>query len=727
VTTERLAAQTPVGLDTRLLSNLIYQLNIMRRQVSAYPPGHKVISNAAERTLKVLDQLENTEKAITLGIARDRLMLKTATLDPKNPVYREFARALFAHGVVALTIRQGLAAEELSAFARILMQKPGDILATGGIVQAMENAGTHHIVVTPLDYRRFRTVRTENKQAREKDASDAADVPPWESFVASLSCAGEHLSEWTPEALAGHLNSTPPPPSAANADYVQAITAFLRTLDREEISHQLQNAALEKFRIFVTDLHPELRHQFLAGTFAALAVHEEQAGQVLARFPGEMLLDTLAGLDARKQAVPPFVLHLIHQLMRHSNRETTAAFRPAMTAPASDMGKKLELLFAEHPVGDFVPEDYQAVLKKLPAHQPPPTLPMEVIEQLKDSLGETTMENRLCAIVLHLMQKGTGPAARPALKNHLTGLARHFLATGDFAALAQLHRRISAEHRDGDAPSGRQHDALLASFSSLAFAREALGGLTLWGREKWPEIADLVRQVGAPFVPHLLDRLAEEQTRSLRSFYLQLLTDLGSAARQPVIARLEDRRWYLVRNLVILLRRMNEPATMDAICPLLKHPHHRVRQEALKTAFFYRSPHADEALLRELSDADAPSALHAVALARHSRDARVIARLLRILRDGDLSPTGLALQEAVVKTLAAMGNPAALRDLERILFGFSLRHPKRHKHLQRLIAKTLKAYPASATRAIRQRLFQNRRPDLAELRQIVHPRRQSTL
>jgi hypothetical protein len=332
------------------------------------------------------------------------------------------------------------------------------------------------------------------------------------------------------------------------------------------------------------------------------------------------------------------------------------------------------------------------------------------------------MEKRLCAILLHLLRQDTEPTYRPALKKHLGSLARHFLATGDFAALTQLHRQLTATGRDDEPLSGHPHDGLLALFASLAFTREVLGGLILWGRNKWPEIAELTCQVGAPFVPHLLDRLAEEQDRSLRCFYLQMLSDMGPITRRPATDRLGDKRWYLVRNLVILLRRMNDPGAMDAILPLLKHSHPQVRQEALKTAFFYRSPHADGALLLELSNRKDPPPLWAVALARHSRDARVITRLLHLLRKNSLSPMGLALRETAVRTLAAMGNPAALRDLERILFGFSLQHPKRLKRLQHLIAKTLKAYPASATRAIRERLSRNRRPDLAELRRIVHPR-----
>ncbi len=40
-----------LDLDTRLLSEFLYALNIARRQVAAYPPGHPMITAASEKLL----------------------------------------------------------------------------------------------------------------------------------------------------------------------------------------------------------------------------------------------------------------------------------------------------------------------------------------------------------------------------------------------------------------------------------------------------------------------------------------------------------------------------------------------------------------------------------------------------------------------------------------------------------------------------------------------------
>jgi len=46
-----------LDLDTRLLSEFLYALNIARRQVAAYPPGHPMIALAAEKLLTLLEKV----------------------------------------------------------------------------------------------------------------------------------------------------------------------------------------------------------------------------------------------------------------------------------------------------------------------------------------------------------------------------------------------------------------------------------------------------------------------------------------------------------------------------------------------------------------------------------------------------------------------------------------------------------------------------------------------
>jgi len=723
LTQEMSSESSAPRLDAKVLSNLIYQMNIVRRQVSAYPPGHQVILTAADRALKVLENLKTTTPQVTIGIARDRLMLGATPLDPQNPVFREYARALFSHGMVALTIHHGLTAEELCSFCRLLACKPEELLARGGIVAATATAGIQHARITPLDYGQFRTMGI--SQISESELTAQLDGPrPWDRFVSTLLAPSDknQFGIWptesmaTPKGLAGIL-STEPSACIDNdtGDYDKAITTFLRDLDRENLSHQHHDALLDKFRIFVTELQPRLRQQFLSRTVSALAVHEAQAGAILSRFPNTMILDTLNDLNARQADIPPFILQMLSQLSCAGLPPATALpeGNPVSAEPYTD--EQLRQVFADHRAGDYVPEDYQSLLRRFPNHQPVPTLPPEVIDGLKDSIHDQTMERRLCSIISHMMQHPGELHGHTELTSYLAPLIQHFIATGDFAALIDLHRQTSCAAPDS---KGKARDQQPSLFSSYSFTREIVRSLPLWPATKCQEISTLIRQIGAPFVPLLLDQLAEEKDRSVRYRNLALLRDMGPIIRQEVLNRLHDDRWHLVRNLIVLLRGLGDPDLMESMAPLLQHPHERVRQEALNAAFHFKDTRAEAALLRELyREAELPP-VWAIGLARYSRDSRIFRRLVELLRQSSLTSESLSVRLAVVATLADIGNPMALPDLERVLFSFSLCHPRRHKRLQCQILETLKSYPGEATEPLYRRLGRSMRPDLAELRHL---------
>ena len=75
-----------LDLDTKVMSDFIYSLNIARRQIQSYPSGHPVIAVAANRLIKVLPKLLEFRAEITLGIARDTLLVGGQVLDRKNPI-----------------------------------------------------------------------------------------------------------------------------------------------------------------------------------------------------------------------------------------------------------------------------------------------------------------------------------------------------------------------------------------------------------------------------------------------------------------------------------------------------------------------------------------------------------------------------------------------------------------------------------------------------------------
>lgn len=91
----------------------------------------------------------------------------------------------------------------------------------------------------------------------------------------------------------------------------------------------------------------------------------------------------------------------------------------------------------------------------------------------------------------------------------------------------------------------------------------------------------LMQALGPRAVNSLVDLLADEEEKSRRRLLIDLLTQVAKNDPTPLLARLSDDRWYVVRNLLTVLRDTH-PEPSAAIGAAANHPDHRVRMEALR-------------------------------------------------------------------------------------------------------------------------------------------------
>ena len=94
--------------------------------------------------------------------------------------------------------------------------------------------------------------------------------------------------------------------------------------------------------------------------------------------------------------------------------------------------------------------------------------------------------------------------------------------------------------------------------------------------------ARLMKALGPRAVNVLIDLLAEEEHRGRRRTLIDLLTQVAAANPAPLVARLNDDRWYLVRNILTVLRQTGTVTSASAIVQAAAHDDPRVRIEALR-------------------------------------------------------------------------------------------------------------------------------------------------
>ncbi len=184
---------------------------------------------------------------------------------------------------------------------------------------------------------------------------------------------------------------------------------------------------------------------------------------------------------------------------------------------------------------------------------------------------------------------------------------------------------------------------------------------------------------------------------ALRQSLMATIFSLGKPAMQACIQRLNDPRWYLVRNLIILLRRFDDPAVMPPLRRLIGHNHPKVHLEALKTYRHFKDPKFDRYLQRELQHEDPERRKNAAFLARHSKGALVHRELLGLLGRGR-SEADYAIRSVAVKSLAEIGDAAFLPAMQAACATRNLLRPAQHKKFKTEILRSLVHYPAHAAR-----------------------------
>jgi hypothetical protein len=699
-----------LDFDTKILSKFIYALNISRQHCLSYPPDHPQVTRSAEQLIDLLTKLLEFRDQLTIGIARDTLLIQGSALGQKNAVFRKLAGELFELGIAALTFSTGLSIEELLRFQFLAIRRPEELQEKGGLAEACRSLELPHLKITAIDYDSFSI--TEQSEAGSADAQLEQDKSEslWDRFVSgivegTLSPDGDlsRPNAVDPELVADYLSRRQAASSGAEAlaSYEETITSFLRELDVEGRSHSHRTEALDKLGNFVDGLNPELRRQFLSSTFNSLGSRDELAKDVLAHLSNDALFAALEDVNEHRLTIPPTIMNLLGKLAQHTDSSNVIAGEALSSA---ELGEHLRSLFREDDPDRFIPGTYQHLLHSIVSLEDIPAIENSEVTALRQELLGQQVETQVCNVILDLLRQDSGDEDNDTLRQNLMELFTYFIEIGQFDYLVELH---SSLNKSAATSADGKLNELSNAFSDSGFLDEVLMTLSVWDKSQFEKITELIRKVGPLFINPILNRLAVEKRMSLRRYYIERLLEMRDAVREPVMLRLRDSRWYVVRNLIGLLRQLNDPVVLYAVRSLLRHPHPQVQLEVYKTLKQFHDPEANQYLVMELSSGDRQRQWQAIKQIEKPTSPELRDALIQLLELKDLSRDGFDLKTRAVAELALIGDPAALPGLEQLLQSRSLLHSGNLGRLKKTIVTSLRHYPKKETQEILDLLIAN--------------------
>jgi HEAT repeat protein len=192
-----------------------------------------------------------------------------------------------------------------------------------------------------------------------------------------------------------------------------------------------------------------------------------------------------------------------------------------------------------------------------------------------------------------------------------------------------------------------------------------------------------------------------------------LLSALGADVVPEASRWLSDPNWYVVRNMIALLRAVSDRTSLAMIRRLTAHADLRVRLEALRSLLELDPTAGHEHLLTAMADPDPRAATAAVELAGQHGGPTMLEPLLRILGGWDVRGRRRPIRLAALQALGRVGRPEALLRLAPYFRDRWLPFPSVVE--RRAAYESLLGYPPDARAALVERGHRSRDPEIRAL------------
>lgn len=684
-------------------------LNIARRNWNAYPSGHPLIESSVQKLLTSFQSLLSENGGVQLGITRDGLLLGDEYVEKNNQICKNVAAAFFERGIGALIVSRLPDREELLALLALLSLKREEVLAQGGIEKLWQEAGITALEIRAIRYDRF----SGTEEERLSSESDQEHGSLWEQFVllmtkGEVGLAGtDAQGEIRPEVLAASLNAhfarRLGSGSGLSNNTLRRATAIIQqaiavsdtgdtgaardagyTEEAGDWSELNETAAVVKADLvaFITALDPLLRRQILNG-FCETGTADASTTDELFRYLGATVLqETYASAD-EYAAAPELLQGILRKLLPHLMDSYHTTTRD------DEVRDRMQTLLQEHLREAYMPDAYMQGLLDSLSSGALKQLDTTELASLLTTLSPAFINSRGSEIILQLVIADPTSETAQELIQNLADLCGHFLEVGDYGQVLKILNQ-AADPRLPQLLRSAMRDA----FCRREFLDEILSGLTIWGKPKYDQVALLIQVLGRAFIEPLLDRMAEEENMSLRRFMMDRVQSFGEIARPYLLARLSDSRWYVLRNIIVMLRTLGPMQENELVRPLLRHANQKVRVEALKLLIQSGDPVAQRQVLRDLDSSDRETQLIAINMADRNSPPEMMRKLLALATGGGYTAVECELKSAAIQALAEIGRSEILPELVKVLTSRSLLAFKALNRLKIDIIRSLDRYPA---------------------------------
>ena len=625
VTDDRMSKRSVL---TRDVSEFLVELSVALHRYTMYPSGHPSLGPVVDATVRRAEKLLRDRPSIALGVARRQLIIEGVTTDPNQPVLRRLAEGLHRHHIGAVSINRGIQPQEFDAALCALAseaQRSGPL----GLRRDRQLTNWPHLTLHPLSFDGLAMVDAaplsghENPGGRQVPTNTQLWIGLTRAALSADGTSTESAAE--PTALARAIEEHP-----RDEAYDQVIVGYLF-----QIANELKMASGEKadeLRKRTSQLISSLRPETL-NRLVRMGGDSTQRGRFVLDAAHGMAVDAVieivrAAADASGQTISHGLVRMLSKLALHAELGSDLARPRADT----ELREQVSRLLENWQLKDPNPDAYGRVLQHLATssrdHRP----------SLASRVTEAPEAVRLVQMSLELGAVG------PLVEKALDALVR----TGQAKIVTQLlSSRPNAEVDVAD------------SLLTWLVRPSALKALVSHEPLDVASLDALLPRLSLDGYQYLLAALATSENRATRRRLVDRLSRTEVDIGPLLLDHLNDSRWYVQRNMLILLGRCERVPEGFSVVPWVAHADPRVRCEAIRLQI--RLPgEKDEAITRALDDVD-PRIVHlGLAALHHACPEDQIARVINLAVDPDRDDD---IRTLAVNVIAKLRRPWVLEAL----------------------------------------------------------------
>jgi hypothetical protein len=685
--------------------------------MAAYPPDHPTLIRALAEAHTRLKELSSLSGIVNFGITRNGLVLEDEKID--SPHAQKLAEALYRRDVAVVAFDRDVEPSELDAFFRQITGDP--LKASLPLWDSLAASGVSHIRITPVDYTGIRATGMDEERFEEPESilddivralmagkqisPEGMDLREGEAMtaggLASMLARLIEAEAVEPRAGTGPDRESTSRGSARAADIAEALSDRVRVHLSRPADEQRRISA-HQIAELIRGLPPDVRERVLLAAVRVLSsdpTAEEELRSLARVLEPDQVLRALTAVRLEGSGISTHALRLLQSLMVLSSAtgEKVQGDRHDVTRLVNEISG----LLSQDDIDRFNPPEHLELLAAMDIevatveegdHQRALELGPERLASLEDDVI-------LKHVRLALLEMLPARAGESEVGEIFERLEEQFL---QLLGTMQLNEAIvlvdTMQSLAGDPSASEEvRKAARSSVERLATG-DAIHVLIDWlhlaADDLIPQIHRIIALFGVTGMRAFLYALAEENDRSRRRRLFDFIASMGQLIVPDAIALLSDERWYVVRNMIGLLRTVRDKRAIPEFRKLTTHPDLRVRLEAIRTLLAFDRNMTHELLEKAIEDPDPKVAETAITLCGTYGIAESRGPLARLVTRRNWFGRRRPLRLLALRALAELGRPESLEDLRPVLESRWI--PVAAPEERRLAYELLEFYPFAA-------------------------------